>query len=274
MAAGIGAGILGGWQRSDEEKKRAEMRKKQIEEAKDTMQLEYDLAETDALEQAGRVDDMSTKQEGVITAAYNNAINNIGEGQRMRTVQNQASLIAMDSAEGEGYAAMGGSGVRSTATSYAAAERGAAFNEKAFSRQIASQQAQEEYALYQAYAGYGQSMNEIGERRYAADKTRASYADAGGYTLSNGVQVSNGSNYQMLEQKKKEIDLNIEAVDLELELNDFWGGGDFWRGFSNVFTATVGGAASGLGFASGIYDLKQWKKPKTPKMPETPKIEA
>lgn len=283
--AGVGgiAGLIGGWQDSEDAKKEAEaqkeaeraLREEEIKEKQEQAEREIGLAndqfsiETqNAIEQAGRMDahaglmdSQTSLQESLIGQAYNQTMQQLGMNTDQLAAQEQHAKMSFTQNTGEKLASMGASGTRSGSSAEMVLDQ----NKNAFQQDIdrANTQAKEgqEIALAQAYGGLQENRMNVGAARINANETisdafqlRSDYSVGGRATNLFNTQISNrradlGSSIYL---QNLAGGFAQDAYDRQIERAQF--------GFLDAFTSIFGGASTGMrvGAQAGSY-YKDWK---------------
>lgn len=280
ILAGVGgiAGLIGGWQNSQDEtaeakaQKEAErvLREAKIKAQKEQAEREIGLANdqfsietqnaieqaSDMETQAGLIDNKTTLQESLVGQAYNMTMQQLGMSADQLAAQEQQAKLSFSQNEGAAVAAMGASGTRSGSS----AERVLEQNQDSFQQNIERGNAQakegHEIALSQAYAGLQDNVFNIGAARINANETfsdalqlRSDYSEGGRATNLFQTQIAN---------RRSDLDSSInlqnlagnfaqDAYDRQIERSQF--------GFLDAFSSIFGGASTGLqlGYQSANY---------------------
>lgn len=280
IIAGVGgiAGLIGGWQASEDAKKEAEaqkeaeraLREAQIKAQQEQAEREIGLAndqfsiETqNAIEQAGRMDahaglmdSQTSLQESLIGQAYNQTMQQLGMNTDQLAAQEQHAKMSFTQNTGEKLASMGASGTRSGSSAEMVLDQ----NKNAFQQDIdrANTQAKEgqEIALAQAYGGLQENRMNVGAARINANETisdafqlRSDYSVGGRATNLFNTQISNrradlGSSINL---QNLAGGFAQDAYNRQIERAQF--------GFLDAFTSIFGGASTGMqvGAQAGSY---------------------
>lgn len=279
---GGGAGLLGGWQDSQDAEAEAiaqaeaeaEMRaakiKAQREEAeRDVLfaQGQFDIQTEDALRQAakmeaqgGLVDAKTDLQESLIGQAYNSTMKQLGMSQEQLAAQEQGAKRSFAQSKSAAVSSLGSSGTRAGSS----VENVIAQDEVSFSQDLDRSHSQnklgQDIALAQAYAGLQENSFNVGAARINANETFADAAQLESDYSAGGRATSLFN--QQITNRRADLESSIDLQNLGGKFAQEAYGRQMDRAqftWADAFTSIFSGGSVGLSFGNQTADFfKKW----------------